>query len=163
MLRRIQKENAPLSDLALPWGLGHFVGMAYFYISNPYNGTSAQKEERARVAAVVCGILLKRGIHAWSPIVHNHAMMKVFDRFTLEERRSTILEFDFTLLRSAKGMIVLTIDGWNSSHGVRAELDLCKKLSIPVHYLDPKELLEGKDPALCMRPTPEKTEMQLMH
>ncbi len=81
--------------------------MHYYYISNPYNGTEEQKEQRAVTAARACGLLLKKGIHAWSPIVHNHAMMKTFDQFTLEERRTKILEFDFTLLKASKGMIVL--------------------------------------------------------
>ena len=117
--------------------------MSYYYISNPYNGTEEQREERAQVAALVCGHLLKRGIHAWSPIVHNHAMMKTFDQFTLEERRSIILDFDFSLLRASKGMIVLTIDGWDKSYGVKAEIDLCQKLSIPVNYLDPAHIENG--------------------
>ncbi len=113
--------------------------MSYFYVSNPYNGTDEQKDERARIASQVCGKLLKMGVHAWSPIVHNHAMMK-FNEFTLEERRSLILDFDFSLLKSAHGMIVLTIDGWEQSYGVRAEIELCEKLSIPVKYLDPAQL-----------------------
>lgn len=113
--------------------------MGYYYISNPYNGTDEQKEERARIAAQVCGALLKKGIHAWSPIVHNHAMMKDHE-FSLEERRSLILDFDFSLLRASVGMIVLTIEGWDQSYGVRAEIELCRELSIPVRYLDPGTL-----------------------
>jgi hypothetical protein len=122
------------------------VKMHYFYISNPYNGTDEQKEERAQVAARVCGLLLKKGIHAWSPIVHNHAMMKTFNEFTLEERRTKILDFDFTLLKASKGMIVLKISGWHESYGVRAEIELCEKLSIPIFYLDPQQLELVEDP-----------------
>jgi hypothetical protein len=116
--------------------------MSYYYISNPYNGTDEQKEERAQIAAAVCAKLIKMGIHAWSPIVHNHAMMK-FNQFTLEERRSLILNFDFSLLKSARGMILITIDGWEQSYGVRAEIELCQKLSIPIKYLDPAQLDEA--------------------
>ena len=71
--------------------------MSYYYISNPYNGTEEQKELRAKIAAEVCGKLLKRGVHAWSPIVHNHAMMKCYNEFTLEQRKTLILDFDFSL------------------------------------------------------------------
>jgi hypothetical protein len=127
--------------------------MAYYYISNPYNGTEEQKEQRAEVAARVSGMLLKKGIHAWSPIVHNHAMMKNHT-FTLEERRSLILDFDFSLLKASKGMIVLTIDGWDKSYGVRAEIELCQKLSIPVSYLDPAHLSEAVDPHTVLRDLP---------
>ena len=114
--------------------------MSYFYISNPYNGTEKQKEERAKIAAMVCGSLLKKGLHAWSPIVHNHAMMKTFNEFTLEERQSKILDFDFSLLKKSDGMIVLTIEGWDKSYGVGKEIELCKKLNIKVKYLNPSDL-----------------------
>ncbi len=116
--------------------------MSYFYISNPYNGTEEQKEQRARLAAEVCGKLLKKGIFAWSPIVHNHAMMKVYDQFSLEERKELVLEFDFSLLQEAQGMIVLTIDGWKESYGVNKEIELCEELEIPVTYIDPSKLDE---------------------
>lgn len=125
--------------------------MSYYYISNPYNGTDEEKEDRARVASKACAALLKKGIHAWSPIVHNHAMMKDHE-FSLEERRSLILDFDFSLLRAARGMIVLTIDGWDRSYGVRAELNLCRELSIPVQYLSPADLMDATE--LNMRASP---------
>jgi hypothetical protein len=114
--------------------------VSYFYISNPYNGTEEQKEERATIAAKVCGMLLKKGLHAWSPIVHNHAMMKTFNEFTLEERQSKILDFDFSLLKKSDAMIVLTIDGWDKSYGVGKEIELCKKLDIEIKYLNPSDL-----------------------
>ena len=114
--------------------------MSYFYISNPYNGTDEQREKRAKIAAEVCGKLLKKGVHAWSPIVHNHAMMKNYNDFSLEERRTLILDFDFSLLLASKGMIVLKIDGWKESYGVSKEIELCNEKSIPIKYLDPKDL-----------------------
>lgn len=120
--------------------------MSFYYISNPYNGTVEQRETRVQIAAQVCGLLLKKGLHAWSLIVHNHAMMKTFNQFTLEERRSLILDFDFSLLKASSGMIVLKIDGWKESYGVRAEIGLCKKLSIPIFYLDPSRLHSDADP-----------------
>jgi hypothetical protein len=117
--------------------------VGYYYISNPYSGTDEVKEKRASIAARVCGLLIKRDVHAWSPIVHNHAMMKTFNEFTLEQRQSKILDFDFSLLRTSIGMIVLIIPGWDTSYGVGKEIELCRELNIPVHYLDP-ELLETK-------------------
>lgn len=128
--------------------------MHFYYISNPYNGSDEQREQRAQIAARVCGLLLKKGVHAWSPIVHNHALMKTFNQFTLEERRTKILDFDFSLLKSAKGMIVLKIDGWEQSYGVQAEIELCHQLSIPIKYLDPQELEHVEDPYSALTPTP---------
>jgi len=112
--------------------------MSYYYISNPYNGTPEEMNSRARAAAAACATLLRRGIHAWSPIVHNHAMMKHAD-FSLKERQELMLPFDFTLLRASGGMIVLTLPGWDKSFGVGKEIELCEELGIPVRYLDPAE------------------------
>ena len=127
----------------------------YWYISNPYNGTEDQRESRAQIAARVSGLLLKRGIHAWSPIVHNHAMMKTFQEFSLEERRTLMLDFDFSLLRASRGMIVLEIDGWDKSYGVKAEIELCRQLQLPIKYLSPNQLssesvdINLRDCSLC--------------
>lgn len=118
--------------------------MSYYYISNPYNGTEEQKEERAKIAAEVCLKLLKRGVHAWSPIVHNHAMLRDSSDFSLEQRRTLILDFDFSLLLSSKAMIVLKIPGWKKSYGVSKEIELCKERSIPIYYLDPLDLDSDK-------------------
>lgn len=127
--------------------------MSFYYISNPYNGTEEQREERAQLAARVCGELLKRDIHVWSPIVHNHALMKSVD-FSLEERRSLMLDFDFSLLRAARGMIVLEIEGWESSFGVKAEIDLCRELGKPVKYLHPDDLTDHADPKIIFKDAP---------
>ena len=120
--------------------LSYSLLMSYYYISNPYNGTDSQRNERAKIAAEVSGKLLKRGVHAWSPIVHNHAMMNDYGDFTLEQRRTLILDFDFSLLLASKGMIVLKIDGWKESYGVTKEIELCQEKSIPVQYLNPEDL-----------------------
>ena len=119
--------------------------MGFYYMANPYNGSEEQKNKRAKIAAEVCGKLLKRGVHAWSPIVHNHAMMRNYDDFTLEERRTLILDFDFSLLRASKGMIILKIEGWKESYGVSKEVECCQKHAIPIRYLVPEDLDSGKD------------------
>ena len=112
---------------------------SYFYLSNPYNGTPYEMRERAQAAAQACATLLRKGVYVWSPIVHNHAMM-AFSDFSLEERRELLLPYDFSLLRGAKGMIVLKLEGWDKSYGVAREIELCEELGIPVQYLAPNEV-----------------------
>lgn len=81
-------------------------------------------------------------------------MFKVFDEFTLEGRRTHILEFDFSLLRASKGMIILEIEGWKDSFGVRAEIDLCNKLGLPIKYLDPADLESAASALQLLRDSP---------
>lgn len=133
----------------------------YFYISNPYNGTNEQREHRAQIAAQTCGKLLRMGVHGWSPIVHNHAMMRAFDQFTLEERRTLILDFDFSLLCASKGMIVLELEGWDQSYGVSAEIKFCEEMGLPIKYLRPADLDSGKDLHEILRDTPPPPQVRL--
>ena len=117
--------------------------MKYFYLSNPYSGSDEQKSKRAELAARACGRLIKDRVFTLSPIVHNHAMMKTYNDFSLEERRSVILDFDFSLLAASKGMIVLKIEGWEESYGVGKEIEFCKKNDIAIHYYTPEEIESG--------------------
>jgi hypothetical protein len=125
----------------------------YYYLSNPYNGSEEERNQRAKIAAETCGVLLRRGLHVWSPIVHNHAMVNIVE-FSLEERRSLILDFDFSLLKSAKAMILLEINGWKESFGVKAEIELCHQLSIPIKYLNLIDLVSAKDQSQYLRDSP---------
>lgn len=134
--------------------------MSFHFISSPYSGTDEECEERARITAEVCGKLLRRDYHVISPAVHSHTITKAVS-FTTEERRSLILDFGLSLLRKASGMIVLEIDGWEKSFGVQAEIALCQELSIPVKYLNPKELTDTADPKRILKDHPYKSHCHL--
>lgn len=112
----------------------------YYYISNPYNGTDDQRQNRMEAAAHCCAALIKSGIHAFSPIVHNHSMLQVVGDFTIQERKFLLLPFDFSLLKSSVGMIVLKLDGWKESYGVAKEIQLCQEKNIPIFYSTPGKI-----------------------
>ena len=44
---------------------------------------------------------------------------------------------------TARGMIVLKLDGWDSSYGVGKEIEFCRRHDMQVEYLDPVNLLVG--------------------
>jgi hypothetical protein len=117
--------------------------MKFYYLSNPYSGTEELKNLRARSAARACGKLIKDRVFTLSPIVHNHAMMKEYNEFTLEQRKDVILDFDFALLKASIGMIVLTIEGWKDSHGVKKEIEFCNENELPIYYFTSEEIESG--------------------
>jgi hypothetical protein len=49
---------------------------------------------------------------------------------------------------------VLQIDGWTQSYGVRAEIELCEKLGIPIRYLKPADLAASETVETCLRSAP---------
>ncbi|HLD16226.1 MAG TPA: DUF1937 family protein [Coxiellaceae bacterium] len=114
--------------------------MSFYYLSNPYQGTEAQRKERAHLAAETTLFLLKQGIPVFSPIVHNHSLVQEMPELSTEERRLLFLPFDFVMLKVAKRMIVLKLEGWEHSHGVKAEINFCEEHHIPVVYANLEEL-----------------------
>lgn len=110
----------------------------YYYLSNPYNGTEIEKQQRAEICAEVCFHFIKRKIPVISPIVHNHSIYQHPDiapeinKLSGSERFDLIMGFDLALLKSAKAMLLLQLPGWQQSKGVAAELEFCQQNNIPV-------------------------------
>lgn len=46
-------------------------------------------------------------------------------------------QYCYELLARCDRMIVLTIDGWDTSKGVTGEIEYCRKHGIPITYIDP--------------------------
>ena len=51
-------------------------------------------------------------------------------------------------------MIVLEIEGWEQSYGVRAEIELGHELGLPIFYLSPEDLFQGQVQGECLRSHP---------
>lgn len=115
----------------------------FYYLSQPYNGSEAEKQFRYEAGAKMCLALLEKGLSVFSPIVHNHNLLAYADQFSVEKRRALFLPFDLTMLDRAKGMFILTLPGWEASYGVQMEIDFCQKKQKPMHYFsDPAILLK---------------------
>lgn len=105
------------------------------YLASPYNHESAgvrQGRYLANVRALVS--LVRAGRVAFSPIVHNHPVAS-------SEGFSSGWEFwknvDTEFLRRSDRLVVLKLDGWQESVGVRAEMELAAELGLPVEYMEP--------------------------
>ena len=108
----------------------------FYYLSQPYNGTEEQKRFRYEAGAKACMQLMEKGLSVFSPIVHNHNLLPFADNLSVERRREIFLPFDLTMLSRAKGMVVLTLEGWEESHGVGIEIDFCKQHQKSIIYLE---------------------------
>ena len=69
----------------------------------------------------------------YSPIVHGHPLV----RFGLPTDWAFWQRFDTECLRRCNEMVVLQIDGWRESEGVRAEIELASAMGKRVSYLEP--------------------------
>jgi hypothetical protein len=102
------------------------------YLASPYSHRHAMvREHRYHDACVALANLLRDGHSAFSPIVHGHplAMLGLPTDWSYWEA------FDRDHISRCDQLAVLTIDGWESSVGVRAEIAIAEELGKPVWYL----------------------------
>lgn len=106
------------------------------YIASPYShgnpAVRALRYEQARLTAIN---LLREGLPAFSPIVYGREMEKAIGTDYVSWKL-----LNDAMLESAASMLVLMLDGWEDSAGVKYELEFAKKRGLPVSYIDPPEI-----------------------
>lgn len=111
-----------------------FAQEGYYYLASPYAGSKDEKKHRVKQVTQAAASLLEQGIYAWSPVVHNHQLVPYLKSdLSSEERRNLIMPYDLQLLKHSKGMIILTLEGWESSKGVREEIKFCQFHCIDIY------------------------------
>ena len=107
--------------------------MSYIYLASPYTDQSEEvMEDRYEKAACHTAQMLQAERFVYSPIVHCHELAK---KYNLPRDIAFWRDYNTTMLRCAKQLQVLRLDGWQVSLGVRFEMDLATKLLIPIYYI----------------------------
>lgn len=111
-----------------------------WYLSSPHSHEDyAVREARYHAALKTLGELLDQGLMVFSPIVHSHDLYKLpgWDKrpvdFVLWEK------YDTELISRCDGILILMIDGWKESKGIKAEIEICRAQNKPVMYLEKRE------------------------
>lgn len=113
------------------------------YIAAPFTSKSAGvQKHRANVAQMALDVATTFDALAYSPLNHLHDMMPRFSLLSddvLEERdaASWFYAHGLGMLRRCDALVVLTLEGWTESVGVRMEIDAARQLGIPITYVDP--------------------------
>ncbi len=103
------------------------------YLACPYSSPdSAVREQRFRAACRAVVELLRAGEHVFSPIVHSHPLVE----YDLPSTWAFWAGIDSAHLARCDELVVLMLDGWAQSVGVREELRLARELGKPVRFLE---------------------------
>lgn len=113
------------------------------YLASPYSHASVTKRrDRFEVACLATTWLLSEGELAYSPIAQCHPL-------TLHGDIPTNWEFweayDTAILSVCNKVVILGIDGWDTSKGVAAEIALAHKTNIPIFMLHPARFTRVAD------------------
>lgn len=104
------------------------------YLASPYSDPEpAVREQRFHAACAAAAALLRAGHRVFSPIAHGHPLTRhsLPGDWTFWESHAR------WYLERCDEVVVLMLDGWNDSEGVRAEIAIATELGKVVWYRYP--------------------------
>lgn len=115
--------------------------MSLVYLAAPYSDPDPDVVKDRITEFCRCDAALnKQGIFTVSPLL-KHLVLQHSD---LPSDWNYWKDYSLELLKQCEKMIVIMMDGWTSSIGVLAEINLCHDMGIPIEYIDPDVLLGRK-------------------
>lgn len=107
------------------------------YLASPYSHEDSEvRELRFRAVCYAASILIQRGYQVFSPIAHSHPIARCLGP-DCELDLNLWLELDKRMLAACDELVVLTLDGWLSSKGIAAEIEIAKRQNKAIRYFSP--------------------------
>lgn len=112
----------------------------YWYLTSPCGGHVHGLEAAFRDASKAVRLLEEAKIPVYSPVVHGSIAAAVSE-FLRDPLDLTIWMFvEQPVVDDACGLIVLMLEGWDKSFGIKHEIDTFEKAGKPVIYMTPGEV-----------------------
>lgn len=109
------------------------VQVGFAYLASPYTHSDPLvREERYLRTMKVLADRLKRGEWTYSPIVHCHELAKTF-RMPVEH--DFWLDYDRTMILAADRFLVLRLEDWELSRGIKSEIEYALQVGKRVEYI----------------------------
>lgn len=111
------------------------------YLATPFYHQSYDiMELRFKIVSRVAAEFMIKGVHVFSPISHCYPMAREAD---LPRGWDYWQHYDRKMIRMCSRMIVLMLDGWKESSGIKHETELAKEMGIPIEYIYPGDVVEA--------------------
>ncbi len=109
--------------------------MQLIYLASPYTDKSHEvREQRHLEVAKAVAYFANHAKHlcVYSPICHWHP---VASRFNLPHDFNFWMQQDFHMIRQAKAMWILRLEGWDKSYGISQEIEFAASIRRPIILL----------------------------
>lgn len=107
------------------------------YLAGPYSNPDPQVcIRRFETLNQHAARMMQAGIMVFSPISHTHPIALAGD---LPKGWDFWEKYDSLYLDMSRAMVVLCLDGWKSSAGVKHEIRVIESQGKPVYYLTPND------------------------
>jgi hypothetical protein len=103
------------------------------YLACPFRHADINiQKKRCAAAHYVAAQLSSQGHHIFSPLTHNEILMNLVQSLPKEHW----LDFDLTILSVCQRLLILKLEGWESSYGIGLEIAFAKKRGIPIEEIE---------------------------
>ena len=110
------------------------------YLASPYSHPDpVVREQRYVEACRATAILMRHKLVVFSPIVYSAHLAENWGVGNLHE---TWYPIDDWVLSRADWMLVLQLDGWIESVGIRHEVEVARQQGVPIDWVAPGEALK---------------------
>lgn len=103
------------------------------YLAAPYSGTPEEVSLRMQQFCDVDAFLIQNGLDTVSPLLKHFVIQGRDIRADWDYWRC----YSHELIKRCDSLMVVTLDGWDKSTGVLAEIELAKTLGKYVAYINP--------------------------
>ena len=118
-----------------------FSKIPLLYLASPFTHKSRKvRRERIKAAAKASALLLKQNIMVLSPIALDGPW---HEDYTLPCEWKFWESFDKNILERCDALLVLTIDGWDKSVGIKSEIEYAYELNMPIFYVTMEQIEIG--------------------
>jgi hypothetical protein len=113
---------------------------AIIYLACPYTDKDPTvRLRRFELATAAAATLVRRGLVVFSPITMTHPMdVALSSDSTLGS--NFWVEFDEAFMDKCSEMIVLQIEGWEQSSGIKREIECFKNAGKPISFMQKSEI-----------------------
>jgi hypothetical protein len=108
---------------------------SFWYLGSPYSRYPHGLEAAYTAAVIARGRLIRAGVPVFSPVIHSHPVAFLCDIDPLDH--SIWLSAERPMLDAACGLIILRLEGWKESIGLREERKLFAAAGKPEVMMEP--------------------------
>jgi hypothetical protein len=109
--------------------------MTYVYLASPYSHPDPTVRAARYLEIEKYAVQLQKlGNQIYSPIMHWH---NAAIRHDMPTDASFWQKSNFAMLRSCAWMIVMQMEGWKDSNGIKAEIEYAEKIGKRIVFLEP--------------------------
>lgn len=106
-----------------------------YYLASPLKGSLEEEAYRFDVSLKLTMEFLTQGIYVFSPLIYTKKIAEALNFCSIEERRRKMMTYLLHFLKTSKGLILVTLEGWQKSWGVNQEIKFCQENHIPVYIM----------------------------